>query len=115
MKTIATLEAELPSGRKIVLRELTGEDELACATEAGTIEGVAATLRYQWSQVMRSLVSIEGTPFDASLTTPDGTRNKFDAKEWALVVDAFSELNRTKLSEVEKFRATFRLSSCEVG
>jgi len=115
VKTIALLEAELPSGRKIVLRELTGEDEIACATEAGDGTGAASNLRYQWSQVMRSLVSIDGKAFDASLTTPDGTRNQFDAREWAFVQDAFSELNRAKQDEVATFRKTFRLSTRDAG
>ena len=115
MKTVATLEAELPTGKKIVLRELTGSDELACATEAGDATGAAASVRYQRSQVMRSLVSIDGTPFDPSSTTPDGTRDLFDAREWGMVVDAFSELNLVKVDEVSKFRSTFRLSSRDVG
>lgn len=115
MKSIAILEATLPSNRVIVLRELTGSDELACAAEAGAGEGPATNIRYQWSQVMRALVSIDGAPFDQSMHTPDTTRNAFDAKEWALVAEAYSELHRPKVVEAEKFRATFRLSARESG
>jgi hypothetical protein len=64
---------------------------------------------------MRTLESVDGKPFDASAHTPESTRALFSAHDWALVVDAFSELNRAKNDEVKSFRATFRLSARDAG
>jgi len=99
------LEATLPSGKKIVLRELDGNVELICAKECGENQSLMF-----YSQVMRSIVSIDGEPLDSSKYTPQSTRDLFSSVEWQLVLDAFGLLNRPRIEEVEAFRATFRRS-----
>lgn len=98
-----TLEATLPSGRKIKLKELTGQDELIASKEAGDNQGLAL-----FSQVMRSIVMLDGKEFDASRYTPQGTRDQFSSKDWQHVLDAFGALNRPEMEEVAAFRATFK-------
>jgi hypothetical protein len=98
-----TLEATLPSGRTIKLKELSGNDELIAAKETGENQTLSV-----YSQVMRSLVEVDGQDFDASRHTPQGTRDLFSAKEWQHVMDAFGALNRPTTEEAAAFRATFK-------
>jgi hypothetical protein len=102
----ATLEATLPSGKIIKLRELDGNAELISAKEAGENQSLGL-----YGQVMRSFVSINGDAFDLSRNTPQGTRDLFSAKEWQLVMNAFGKLNRPTFEEAEAFEATFRYSA----
>ena len=80
-----TLEATLPSGRTIKLKELTGQDELIASKEAGDNQGLSV-----YSQVMRSIVMLDDKDFDPSRHTPQSTRDEFSAKDWQLVLDAFN-------------------------
>jgi hypothetical protein len=98
-----TLEATLPSGRTIKLKELTGHDELTASKEAGDNQGLSL-----FSQVMRSIIMLDGKEFDASRYTPQSTRDLFSAKDWQLVLEAFGALNRPPVEEVAAFRATFK-------
>jgi len=106
----ATLEAKLPGGRKIVLVELTGHDELAVASEAKS-DSVAANTVAIWASVMRSLRSIDGHPFDASTHTPESTRALFTPLEWRYVHHAWNELHIPSNDDLESFRKTFRRSA----
>jgi hypothetical protein len=101
-----TLEATLPGGKTIKLRELDGKAELLSAKEAGDNQALVIV-----SQVMRSLISIDGEPFDQSAHTPESTRDLFSAKEWQLVLLAFAELNRPQNEEVVAFEGSFRRSA----
>ncbi len=105
-----TLEATLPGGRTIKLRELDGKAELISAKEAGDNQALVI-----FSQVMRSIVSIDGEPFDASSYTPESTRDLFTAKEWQLVLLAFSAVNRPMNEEVAEFEDSFRRSAEQPG
>ena len=98
-----TLEATLPSGRTIKLKELTGQDELTAAKEAGENQGLSL-----FSQVMRSIVKIDSEAFDASRFTPQSTRDQFSSKDWQLVLEVFGALNRPPMEEMAAFRATFK-------
>ena len=98
-----TLEATLPSGRTIRLKELTGQDELIAAKEAGENQALGV-----FSQVMRSIIMLDGKEFDPSRYTPQGTRDEFSTKDWQLVMEAFGALNRPDMEELAAFRATFK-------
>ena len=112
MQSIAVLEAQLHTGKKISLRELTGSDELACATEVG--EGDRAC-RQSTSPVVGgdALDRLDRRGTLRCVQRDPRRWGLFTAKEWGQVVEAFSELNRVKVDEVAKFRTTFRLSSQE--
>jgi hypothetical protein len=106
-----TLEATLPSGKKIVLHELTGSDELAVAAEIGEATGLRSEAFALWGSVLRSLRSIDGARFDASAHTPESVRNLFGARDWQCVVAAFAELHRPSREEGDAFRKSFRRSA----
>lgn len=112
------LEATLPGGRKIKLRELTGGDEMIVASDIQLGEsGLTATenLQNTWAAIMRALVEVDGKAFDPSSHTPETTRDLFSAKEYKLVLDAYHSLHTPTNEEVAAFRKAFKVTSEEAG
>jgi len=95
---------ELPSGRKVVMRELTGEDEMAASAEAGEDETPAGRYRQHATMMMRAVVSIDGQAFDRS-TVADGVgfRNLWSPREWQLLMRAFGRLHNPTKEDVDSF------------
>ena len=99
------MKAKLPhSNRMIVMAELTGKQEMASAVDAGDNDTAKGRMLYVWAQAMRSLVSIDGTPFDSSEHTPESFRAVFAAKDFGFVVELFMLVNRPTDADVATFR-----------
>ena len=89
------------SGKRVVLRQLTGEDEMAAANEAGGVgDTPAGRIAIDHALVQRAVVSIGGEPFDRSSVIGAAVRNLFDPRDWQCVIAAFRKLH---LPEKEAF------------
>ena len=88
-------EATLPiSGKRIKLQQLTGEDEMAAANEAGSLgDTPAGRIALDHAMVQRSIVSLDGEPFDRSKVIGVAVRNLFDARDWQLILRMFREMH----------------------
>lgn len=80
-RPLGTVEATLPSGSVVKLREPTGDDELKAQNDAGS--GPNAATMLAWSQIMRATVAINGKELDQSTVTPRSFREMFSAKDMA--------------------------------
>jgi hypothetical protein len=99
-----TAEAEIPqTGKKIKLRELDGAAELRAASEVRQLETPSDQTRLARARIFRSLVSIDGEPFDVSTSTSDMCRDQFSSKEWAFVMALFTKLHMPEVDEVDRF------------
>ena len=96
----ATLEFELPSGRKVKLREPTGAQEMQATVEAGTAGG-GVELRREWALMMRCVISIDGKPFDSASYTPESFRGLWSTKDYLLLRAFFMELYLPTDAETE--------------
>ena len=106
------MKATLPnSGQEIVMSELTGQQEISAATEAGETDSVRGRAMHVWAQAMRGLVSIGGKPFDSSEHTPESFRSLFSAKDFGLVVELFMLANRPTDADVATFRESAKTTS----
>jgi hypothetical protein len=99
------MQAALPSGIVVVMSELTGKQELAAAIDAGESgDTPRGRMLHVWAQALRSLVSINGAPFDSSEHTPESFRNIFSARDFLFVVELFMLTNRPTEADVATFR-----------
>lgn len=105
------LEGELPSGRKFIVSEITGNDELTIARAVGTAEGMEARNLSNREQVLRSLRSLDGQTFDGSLHTSESLRKLFSTKDWQALMLATMEVSGLTDDEVRAFQKTFRRST----
>ena len=110
----ATVEAELPSGTKVKLREPTGKDELDATADSGsdTLEGTSAVIR-EWSLLMRCTLEIDGKPLDQTSVTPEAFRDRFAAKDFVMMrrlwLDTFYA---TSKEEERRFEKSKRVGTC---
>lgn len=107
-----TFEFEIPdSGRTVVMRELTGEDELQAAAEIGSPGEGAGRTMLTHALVHRAIVSIGGEPFDRSSVVGAGVRNLFSPREWQFVMAAFHKFHAPQETEIDSFLAGIRLTA----
>jgi hypothetical protein len=102
------VRATLPSGRTIRLRELSGQDELHAAQEAGSPEATGHATLSSWAMVHRSIVELDGAPFDHAATLSSGVRELFSRKDWACVQVLFEQLHLPTGDELQSFRGSIR-------
>jgi hypothetical protein len=106
---------ELPplpvSGKKVVLRQITGEDELAAAREVSDDDGGAAQIVHSYALIQRAIVSIDGQPFDRSTTVGVGVRNLFDPRDWQCLNRAFNRLHVPDKADLDSFLAGIVVSA----
>ncbi len=116
-KAAYRLEAELPSGLIIVMKELTGTEEILAAQEAGDIITPRGRMVHGWAQALRSFVGTrqhDGAPlktFDAKDYTAESFREKWTSSDYRLVELLFLRLNRPTEDEAETFLKSARGSS----
>lgn len=91
------------SGAIVVMRQITGEDELAAAQEVGAVEGPAANVLHTYALVARALVSIDGIDFDRSTVTGVGVRNRFDPRDWQALNRAFNRIHVPEEKALKSF------------
>lgn len=107
-----TFEFKVPgSDRVVVMRELTGEDELAAAAEVGSVESAAGRTQMTHALVQRSIVSIDGKPFDQSTAIGAGVRNFFSPREWQFVMAAFHKFHALGEGEADSFLDSIRVAA----
>ena len=106
------MKATLPdSGQEIVMSELTGQQEISAAMEAGDGESIRGRALHVWNQAFRSLVSINGEAFDSSEHTAETFRELFSAKDFGLVVELFMLTNRPTDADVATFRKGAKITT----
>jgi hypothetical protein len=103
-------EATLPSGKKIVMRELDGSDELLAAAESGDGEGRAARLRLNWGLLKRAVTHLDGSATDQAIT-PEAFRKLFTAKDMTAVQELYDRLHGVGEKELGDFRSSIRISA----
>lgn len=105
------METTLPRSQKVLrMCELTGEQEIACAMQSGGGEdNPRSRTILVWSQTMRSCVSIDGAPFDASEHTPESFRQLFNAIDYTLVWDLYLQCNRPTEEQAEAVKKSTRV------
>ena len=101
-----TLEGVLPSGRPVMMQELTGADEISSAQEAEQNQALLLMC-----QVMRSIVELDGNHWDPATRTAQGTRNQFSSKDWRCIMEMHGELNLPTVEEASTFREGWKRSS----
>lgn len=108
----AKLEATLVSGKKIVLCELTGEDELRVLDDVGDLTGLKASRFAMFASVWRSVESVDGVPVDRTQADPTALafRKRFSSKEWRQIEEAYGELHGLSEAELRTFRNSIKLS-----
>ena len=91
--------------------ELTGQQEISAATQAGESDTPKGRQMHVWGQAMRSLVSVGDEPFDSSEHTPESFRSLFSAKDFGFVVELFMLTNRPTEADVATFRESAKIVS----
>lgn len=104
--TLQTLEFEAPGGLKVVLREQTGQMEVAVAEIAGLNQA-----RKIQETILRSLVAVGGRKFDASEHTAETCRALFNSKQWIAVTTAYGMLNSVDEEEADQILESFRFGN----
>jgi len=104
-----THEAKLPSGRTITMREISGEQELSAAIEAGDDTGTPrGRAAFNLGCILRSIVAIDGQALDP-VTTGEALRTKFRSKDWRCIQMMFDEIHFPSGDEVSSFRSSVRI------
>lgn len=107
------IQHELPplpeGGDVVVIRELNGDDEVAASAEAGSADDGGFRARLMHAMVQRSIVSINGEPFDQSKVVGAGIRNLFRPKDFQLLVLAFQRMHEPTKEEVDSFLAGIKV------
>ena len=106
-----TAKLKLPSGKVVVMRELTGEDELAAAAEADKMAGGDESKRQlanSWAAQKRAIVSVDGVDYEQSERTALGFRNEFSAKDHMALQVLFSQLHGVDKDEFDGFRSAIQ-------
>lgn len=97
----------LPSGKVVVMRELYGDEELSAIGEAHSIAGsneAKLQLALAWASRKRSLVSIDGEPYDQSSRTATSFRDEFSSRDHLALGWLFNEVNGIQEGEFARFR-----------
>lgn len=106
-----TITATLPSGREVLLQELSGNEELSVAREIGEASGTAARMIGLRSTLLRSLRMLDGKPFDPSLHTGESLRDSFSQKDWQALVITITRLTAINDAEHDALENSFRYSA----
>lgn len=99
------------SGKKVVLRQLTGEDEMAAANEAGDGTTPASRIALDHALVQRSIVSIGDQQIDKSTLIGSGVRNLFDPRDWQCVLSGFRQIHLPERAAFDTFLGGATLAS----
>lgn len=106
---VLKMQGQLPDGRWIVMKELTGKEEGLALTEAGDILTAQGRLRTGYAQALRSFVGFKkekNSPleaFDPLTKTCDTFRDMWTGVEWRLLEGLYLKLNRPSEDEAEAF------------
>ena len=105
---VSRIEAKLPTGRTIRIREPRGSDELAATAEAGDDPKRAAILLDR-GLIMRCIVSLDGAPWEKDRVTVHSVRDLFTAKEWVALRELFYDIYMPSEEERADTRASKRI------
>jgi hypothetical protein len=123
-RDMETLPLTLPSGKRLVLRERTVEDDIWCAKEeqrarkAGRDDALAR-IDYSIALLQRAIVSMDDEEFDPPAKVIDKRRvREFTQKDFQYVMTKYidwcaldeekcSECGQTKIKEIEEDGAPF--------
>lgn len=107
-----TFEFELPdSGRKVRMRELTGEDELHAASEVADPSSTGGRVALDYAMIQRSIVAIDGQPFDQSSVIGAGVRSLFSPRDFQCIRAAFHKFHTLSQEEADAFLGRIRITA----